>query len=206
MKNTLNSRLLMSMLVVTISLLPVQVSLCQAAATPASVPVELPAEDKKVAVEEIDKETDKATVPEKPAKKEPFMSTGMMIGVGAGAVVLLGGAIALGSGGGGDDSSDPVVPPTMDQLVSPWSAVGNQPGSGRSYTGTFHLYSGGSLGYDLNVSSGEHLVGGGSWRINGYQLEVHTDHGSLYSGSFTPGNYSIIQMNANTQWNVTLTR
>jgi len=202
MKNTANSRLLMSMLVVTISLLPVQVSLCQAAATPESVPVELPAEDKKVAVEE----TYNATVLERPLKIKPFMSTGMMIGVGAGAVVLLGGAIALGSGGGGDDSSDPVVPPTMDQLVSPWSAVGNQPGSGRSYTGTFHLYSGGSLGYDLNVSSGEHLVGGGSWRINGYQLEVHTDHGSLYSGSFTPGNYSIIQMNANTQWNLTLTR
>jgi len=205
MKSIPMSRVLTPMLVAAIFLLPVQISLCQTVAAPESVPVELPAEKNKVAV---DKTAGNATVPASTHKKDSSLSTGTWIGIGAGAVVLLGGAVALGSGGGSGSSggSDPVVPPTAAQMVSAWQAVGEQPGSGRTYTGTYHLYDGGSIGYDLNVSSGEHLVGSGSWRTNGYQLEIHTDHGSLYSGSFSPGVYTIIHMNANTQWNLTLTR
>lgn len=220
MKNTSMSRVLTPMLVAAISLLPIQIPLCQAAAAPESVPVELPVEKNKVIV---DKTPDNAIVLPEVAKYDSSLSTGTWVGIGAGAVVLLGGAVALGSGGGGDDSSsvaatngvttgssggggDSVAPPTAGQLVSAWHGAGEQPGSGRTYTGTYHLYDGGSIGYDLNLSSGEHYVGGGSWRINGYQLQIHTDHGSLYSGSFSPGVYTIIHMNANTQWNLTLTR
>jgi hypothetical protein len=90
--------------------------------------------------------------------------------------------------------------------VSAWHAAGEQPGSGRTYTGTYHLYDGGSIGYDINISSGEHYVGGGSWSINGYQLQINTDHGSHYGGSFSPGVYTVIRMSANTQWLLTLSR
>lgn len=140
----------------------------------------------------------------------PF-STNMMIGVGAGAALLIGGGIALaggGSGGGGSDASASAsaVPPTPDQLVSAWHVEGSQVGSGLTYVGTFQLYQGGALGYDLMVSDGEHLVGGGGWSLYGYQLQMHTDHGSLYSGSFAPGNISSISMNANTQWTITMVR
>ena len=203
MKND-KSPVLVSMLAAVITLLPVQVTLCQAAAVETSIPVELHPENKKVAVETSEKATPSVKTGN---AEESSMSTGMMIGIGAGAVVLLGAAIAVGSGGGGgDDPAAPIVPPTANNLVDAWHAEGEQPGSGRTYSGTYHLYDGGSLGYDLTVSSGEHLVGGGSWRINGYQLQIHTDHGSRYSGEFTPGNYTVIHMSANTQWNSTLTR
>ncbi len=141
------------------------------------------------------------------AEDDKFFTTGMMIGIGAGAAVLVGGAIALGGGGGGGGGDDvPAVPPTADQLVSAWHAEGDQPGSGRTYSGTYHLYQGGSLGYDLQVSSGEHFVGGGSWKLTDYQLQIHTDHGSLYTGSFIPGNITTIHLTSNSQWNLALTR
>ncbi len=222
MKNTPMSRVLTPMLVAAISLLPVQISFCQAAAAPESVPVELPVEKNKVVV---DKTPDNATVLPKVTTYDSSLSTGAWVGIGAGAVVLLGGAVALGSGGGGDDTGsaagtidvntgtsggssggDSAAPPTAGQLVSAWHAAGEQPGSGRTYTGTYHLYDGGSIGYDINISSGEHYVGGGSWSINGYQLKINTDHGSHYGGSFSPGVYSVIHMSADTQWLLTLSR
>lgn len=217
MKNPSMSRVLTPMLVAAISLLPVQIPLCQAAAAPESVPVELSVEKNKVAVE---KTTGNATVLPKVETYDSSLSTGTWVGIGAGAVVLLGGAIALGSSGGGDDSNaatttgtsgdtgggDSVTPPTAGQLVSAWHAAGEQPGSGRTYTGTYHLFDGGSIAYDINISSGEHYVGGGSWSINGYQLRINTDHGSHYGGSFSPGVYTVIHMSADTQWLLTLSR
>ncbi len=210
-KKKIMSRGLVSLLAVLFALLPVQVTLCQAAeSTVVSLPVggslaDGNTEKKKVvrtskdAFDEAEKSED---------DEESSISTGMWIGIGVGAAGLIGVAVAVGGGGGGggDEPPAPIVPPTAAQIVDAWAAAGNQPGSGRTYTGTYHLYDGGSLGYDLQVSSGEHLVGSGSWRITGYQLDIHTDHGSLYSGSFVPGNINTINMNANTGWNLTLNR
>jgi len=187
--------------------LPVQVTLCQAAETNTAT---LPVEGKKGSIEKKTAVTPSREPAEDTGKSteedDSSLSTGMWVGIGVGAAAVIGVAIAAGGGGGGDDAPAPIVPPTADSLVSPWHAEGNQPGSGRTYSGTYHLYQGGSLGYDLQVSSGEHLVGSGSWRITEYQLQMRTDHGSLYSGNFTPGIYTVIHMNANTGWNLTLTR
>ena len=194
------SQILTLMLVAIISFLPVQVALANTVTIPTNSPVELHPENKKVALDT----TEKSAVPAETYGMLP-LSNNMMIGIGAGAAVLLGVAVAVDDGSGGSDPA-PVVPPTAAQLVDAWQAVGDQPGSGRTYTGTYHLYDGGSIGYDLQVSSGEHLVGTGSWRITDYYLEIHTDHGSLYSGQFTPGIYTSIHMNATSQWNLHLTR
>lgn len=206
-KNTLVLRIFVPLLAAIFAFLPAQISLCQAAET---TTVLLPVEgnvikgdtEKKSAVK-------KSPAPEQeqkdPEPEESPMSTGLIIGIGVGAAALVGVAVAVGGSSGGEPPA-PVGPPTADSLVGPWHGEGNQPGSGLTYSGTYHLYQGGSLGYDLNVSDGEHLVGGGSWRINGYRLDVHTDHGSLYSGSFAPGVTNVINMNANTGWNLTLNR
>ena len=75
----------------------------------------------------------------------------MMVGIGVGAAVLIGEAIAIGSNSGGGDGGDnntpaPVTPPTSDQLVSSWNADGVQPGSGWTYYGTVSAVSGGIFG------------------------------------------------------------
>ncbi len=207
-----------SLLVAVFSFLPVQISFCQAAAIVTGSP---PADGNTEKKSEVDTSHAIVTDNEESSEEdEQSLSKGMMIGIGAGAVVLVGVAIAAGSGGGSGGSTAVSVPgttpvtvpsssaaaPAPAQLVAAWHAEGNQPGSGKTYTGTYHLFDGGSIGYNLYVSDGEHLVGGGSWRVNGFQLQIHTDHGSLYSGNFAPGNYSYINMNANSQWNLTLTR
>jgi len=190
--------MLVPLLVAVLSFLPVQLALAQAAQ----------ATNKVDSVTTLKPEVHKKAVEaeETGSVEEEFsLSTGTMIAIGAGAVVLVGGAIALGT-----DSSDspppPPTPPTADQLVNPWHAEGNQPGSGLTYTGTYHLYQGGALGYDLYVSNGQRLVGGGAWRIDHYTLSIHTDHGSLYRGDFAPGNLNSVNLNSNTGWNLTLTR
>lgn len=208
-----------SLLAAVFAFLPVQISYCQAATIVAGSPPANGNTEKKSEVK-----TSRSTVTdteESSGKEGKGLSKGMMIGIGAGAAVLIGVAIAAGGGGGGGgdtaavsvpgtapapQQSSSAAPPTPAQLVSAWHAEGNQPGSGKTYTGTYHLFDGGSIGYDLFVNTGEHLVGGGSWRVSGFQLQIHTDHGSLYSGNFAAGNYSQINMNANTQWNLTLTR
>lgn len=210
MKNKKTVLIFLPLLVAALSVLPAQVSLAQA--TEATKKVDTvttlkPTEHKKAVTEDETAEPQKPTssVNETVAEEEEFsLSTGTMIAIGAGAAVLLGGAIALAT-----DSSDPPpppTPPTAEQLVSPWHAEGNQPGSGLTYTGTYHLYQGGGLGYDLYVSNGQHLVGGGAWRIDHYTLYLHTDHGSLYKGEFAPGNITTVNLNSNTGWNLTLTR
>lgn len=199
------------LLITVFTFLPAQLTLCQAAeVTAVTLPMAGNSEEngnteKKTAVVNSD-ETDPAI--DAAEEDDESMSTGMKVGLAVGAAAAVGAGIALAAGSGSDSggSSGSTEPPTAASLVGAWSAAGDQPGSGRTYTGTYHLYDGGGLGYDLNVSSGEHLVGSGSWRITEYLLEMHTDHGSLYSGQFTPGVYNIIHMNANTQWNLTLTR
>ncbi len=214
MKKNKTLQISVFLLVASIALFPIQGALAQAgeeAHTPKkeSTDILLPLDSTQTKTGDnvtLD-ETSKQAVTIKPeAEDDEFFTTGMMIGIGAGAAVLVGGAIALGGGGGGGGDDAPVVPPTADNLVSAWHAEGNQPGSGRTYSGTYHLYQGGSLGYDLHVSSGEHFVGGGSWKLTDYQLQIHTDHGSSYTGSFVPGNITTINLNSNSQWNLTLTR
>lgn len=162
-----------------------------------------------------DVESTEKVVPEDTKKQEvsstkndeSSLSTPKLIGIGVGAAALIGGVAALGGGGGGGDGDVAVqTPPTSDQLVSAWHAEGNQPGSGLTYSGTFQLYQNGGLAYNLYVSDGEHLVGGGSWRLNGYTLYIRTDHGSVYSGNVPSGNVTSLSLNSNTGWNLTLTR
>lgn len=209
-KSTIVLHIFVPLFAALFTFLPVQVTLCQAAETDTIL---LPVTgnkgniEKKTAVVSSKEAADDTE--ESSTEDESSLSTGMMIGIGAGTAALIGIAVAVGGGGGGDDEPPaPVAPPTADHLVDAWHAEGNQPGSGKTYTGTYHLYDGGSIGYDLQVSSGEHLVGSGSWRVNEYQLQIHTDHGSLYSGEFAPSNtsYTVIHMSANSQWNLTLTR
>lgn len=209
MKSKMVLRAVVSLLVLVSVFVPLQVSVCLAASSDA---VLLPVFQEEAPGKEeggVDPFEEVATPPEVPVpdEEEPFFSTGMKIGVGAAAAIALG--VAVSSGGGSAASPAPVVPavpPTADQLVDPWHVEGQQPGSGRSYTGTFHLYQGGALGYDLNLSDGVHLVGGGNWRLTEYLLQIYTDHGSLYSGSFVPGNITSVHLNANTGWTVTLSR
>ncbi len=195
MKNKKIVPIVVMVLVTLISVLPVQITLCQAA----EVAEKVETGKTKESVEPKD------TVETDDEEDTPFFSTGMKIGIGVGAAVLLGGAIALGGDGGGGDSAPP-VPPTADELVSAWHADANQPGSGLTYSGTYHLYQGGGLGYDIYISNGQHLTGGGAWRIEGYNLSVHTDRGSLYRGTFAPGNIISVSLNSNTGWVLTLTR
>jgi len=210
-------RVFLPLLIVVVALLPVQAAFCQSVEI---VPT-LVADKTKVlkssdSTEKLIVEKDTAGRTEAPRspvessqrKSSSSFSTGAKIAISAGVAALaVGVAVAVGGGGGGGSSSPPLTPPTADQLVSPWHAEGHQPGSGRSYTGTYHLYQGGGLGYDLHRSDGQHLVGGGGWRINEYTLTMHTDHGSRYKGNFVPGNYSTISLNApNSGWTVTLTR
>ena len=204
-KSKIVSYVFVPLLAALFAFLPVQVTLCQAAETNT---VSLPVEGHKGNVEKetaADASKDAVGDTEKSSKDdESSLSTGMMIGIGAGAAVLIGVAVAAGGGGGGGDA--PVGPPTADQLVAAWHAEGSHPATGRTYSGTFHLYQGGALGYDIWVTDGRHLVGGGSWVLNGYQLQIRTDHGSLYSGELTPGVYTVIHLMSNTAWNLTLTR
>jgi len=200
MKNKRIVRLVLPLLVAVMFILPVQLKICQAAETAEKIVLK---ESKKDSAPSTEKDLAPST-----EDSESFLSSPLMIGIGA--AVLVGGAVALGSSGGGDSDSTETAasqtPPTADQLVDPWHAEGNQPGSGRSYSGTFHLFQGGILGYDIYVSDGEHLVGGGSWRLDGYTLSIHTDHGSLYKGDFAPGNINVISLSSSTGWNLTLTR
>ena len=112
------------------------------------------------------------------------MSTGMKytLGVG-GAVVALVGIAAL-AGGGSSDSSP--TPPTEEQMVGPWQANASSV-DGRTYTGTYTLYSGGSHSYDIYVSDGNHKVGSGAWKLVEYDLEIRNYSGSTYRGTFTEG-------------------
>jgi len=211
------TRVLFPLLVTVITLLPVQVTSCLAAEVAnksnsgkTSV-VESPASTERVVGEKnVPEKTDEQQASKKSYSDEETLSTGMKIGIGVGIAAVVIGALAIGgsSGGGGSSSPPPEpTPPTADNLVSPWNAEGYSPGSGKTYTGTYHLYQGGRLGYDIFRSDGVHLIGSGSWRINGYTLSMNTDHGSRYIGDFTPGNTNTITLVANNSgWVTTLSR
>lgn len=77
---------------------------------------------------------------------------------------------------------------------------------GGPITGRYQLFQGGSLAYDLYVSDGEHLTGGGSWSLSEYTLTMHTDHGSTYVGDFEAGKITTVSLNSNSGWGLTLSR
>lgn len=219
MKYKKSERVILQILVVLTTIIPVQVTLAESVSKVETIEAsaekvvkvydnasvikadgEVTAE---VPVLEDESKKTKATTLPSPLKKTS-LSTGAKVGIGVGAVVLVGGVIAL-AGGGGGGSSAPATPPTADSLVSAWQATANQPGSGLTYTGTYHLYQGGAISYAIYVSDGQQLAGGGSWSIEEYQLTIRTEH-SVYSGSFAPGNISSVDLNSNTGWNLFLTR
>ncbi len=194
-------------LVLTTLLIPLHVSVCLAESTILTTQSKKKVSSNTPAAETVKPPvTQRTTTTTETGAETPAMSTGMMIGLGAGAAVLVGVAIAAGSGGGGSSSGFSTAPPTAAMLTGRWNANGEQPGSGLTYTGFYTFYAGGSLGYDLNVSDGEHMVGGGSWSNSGYELIVRTDHGSTYDGSFAPGLYSNITLGSNVGWGLVLTR
>ncbi len=203
--------LLLPTLVVLISLLPVQVALCQSMTavkkiTASSEKTVVKQTETSSQVENEKEDTKRNVTPVAETETtESSLSTGAIIGISAGAIALIGGAVALA--GGGSDSSPPApTPPTADQLVGPWRAAANQPGSGLTYTGTYQLFQGGGIAYNLYVSDGEHFIGGGSWRITEYTLYIHTDHGSHYVGTFVPGIITTVSLNADSGWTLTLAR
>jgi cytoskeletal protein RodZ len=122
--------------------------------------------------------------PEATSKEgEEGMSTGMKytLGVG-GAVVALVGIAALAGG----SSDSPPTPPTEEQMLGPWTANANAV-DGRTYSGTYTLYSGGSHSYDIYVSDGNHKVGSGAWKLVDYNFELRNYSGSTYRGTFAQG-------------------
>lgn len=146
--------------------------------------------------------------------RKETISSSTLLKIGGG-VAITAGLIALAASGGGGSShgsdngsrtASSSEPPLPDRFVSAWKATGDQPGSGRTYIGEFHLYPGGALSYALSVSNGEQLSGSGNWGLSGYQLTVRTDHGSIYSGYVTPGDYNLVHLNSNTGWNLYLAR
>ncbi|MFW2365596.1 MAG: hypothetical protein ACN4GW_04220 [Desulforhopalus sp.] len=152
--------------------------------------------------EESSEESEVASAGDSETEQEK-MSTMGKVGIAAGAVAVVGVALALGGGSSG--SSAPPEPPTAEHLVSAWSASASSADS-RSYTGKYHLYNGGALGYDLNLSDGTRKVGGGHWSISGYELTLRNDTGTVYSGTFAPGNTTSITLHTNVGWTLELSR
>lgn len=139
-----------------------------------------------------------------PEVESEGMSTGMKytLGVG-GAVVALVGIAAL-AGGSSSDSSP--TPPTEEQMVGPWSADANSV-DGRTYSGTYTLYSGGSHSYDLYISDGRHKVGSGAWKLVDYDLEIRNYSGSTYRGTFAQGvKNTVTTYTTDGRWKDTLTK
>ncbi|BHH84220.1 hypothetical protein [Desulforhopalus sp. 52FAK] len=223
MKYKKSKRVILQILVVLTTIIPVQVALAGSVSTVETIEanaekvvkvndnVSVTKADGEVTAEvpmlEDGSKKAKPTTQPIPSKKTS-LSTGAKVGIGVGAVVLVGGVVALagGSGGSGGGSSEPAGPPTADSLVSAWQATANQPGSGLTYTGTYHLYQSGAISYAVYISDGQQFAGGGSWTLEEYRLTIRTDHGSVYSGSFAPGNISSVDLNSNTGWNLFLTR
>lgn len=142
-----------------------------------------------------------------PKVESTGMSTGMKytLGVG-GAVIAIVGIVALAGGSSSDSSDSPPTPPTDAQMVGAWSAAANSV-DGRTYTGTYTLYSGGSHTYDIYVSDGRHKVGSGAWKLVDYTLELRNFSGSTYRGTFAQGvTTSVTTVTTDSRWRTILTK
>jgi hypothetical protein len=182
-------------LVVTIAILPIAPESSIAAEVKNNTATVVLDDQSKTEVLATTAETTLKTIPAEDPKTSPApkaiskddekgMSTGMKytLGVG-GAVVALVGIAAL-AGGGSSDS--PPTPPTNEEMPGPWTANANSV-DGRTYSGTYTLYSGGSHSYDIYVSDGQHKVGSGAWKLVEYDLELRNYNGSTYRGTFDQG-------------------
>lgn len=182
-------------LIITIAILPVGPVSSIAAEVKNDTATVVLDDQSKTEVLETTSETTVTTPPAENAETSPTpevaskddgegMSTGMKytLGVG-GAVVALVGIAALATGGSSDS---PPTPPTEEQMLGPWTANANAV-DGRTYSGTYTLYSGGSHSYDIYVSDGNHKVGSGAWKLVDYNFELRNYSGSTYRGTFAQG-------------------
>ncbi len=137
------------------------------------------------------------------ASNDEGMSTGMIVGLSVAGVAAVAGIAALA--GSGSDSSSKI--PTQETVVGPWhaDAVGNVQGKG--YTGTYTLYAGGGHTYDIvdTVDSSDRKSGSGRWELNGANITLWNDTGSVYAGAFSDGNTALLNT-TNGWWTLTLTR
>ena len=200
-RNFIFFRLIIIPLTICMAILPTIPTTSFAAETQGnSGTVTLHSDQKKKSVEEkTEEETDKA---ESEDTEDEGMSTTTKIVIGAGTAVIIGAALALG-GGGGSSSPDPILPPTVEQLVGSWSASASSV-EHLSYTGTYTLYADATHSYDLHFNNGSRKVGRGRWDINGYRLSLHNDTGTTYSGEFAAGNIVTVRLYTTVGWTLDL--
>ena len=140
-----------------------------------------------------------------PVEVDEPMSTGMKVALGVGAgVVVIAGVAALAGGGGSGDSTP--TPPTTDQVVGAWHANAICT-DGRTYSGTYTLYAGGSHYFDITISDGTHIAGSGAWNLNEYDLELRNYQHSTYQGTFAEGIKTTVTLYATDgRWKLVLTK
>ncbi len=137
---------------------------------------------------------DELTIPQE--KKTADLSTSEMVGIGVGAVAVVGGLVALAGRGGSDSSSgSSTTYPTKKDIVGVWYAKGTRVvGELATYTGTYTFYANGTHKYDLYFSDGRHKVDGGRWVLVKNYFRLWNNSGSSYKGRFKNGDYSQIDV------------
>ncbi len=165
------------------------------------------AQDDPAAAAGVDKKTPKKPVKAQPDQQpEEGLSTLAKVGIGVGAVAVVGGVVALAAGGGSSDSSSSSAPSSA-KLVGQWNANASNDEYGLTFTGIFNLYEIGSYTYDYLVSDGMHEQGTGNWTLVGNRLTTVSDTGSTFVGDFQGGNFTTITMHHTVlQWVLNLTK
>ena len=171
----------------------VSISSMAAQNSSAEVPV-LPAEGKKVVVE------DPKTAEE---NNDEGMSTGMIVGLSVAGAAAVVGIVALA--GSGSDSSSKI--PTQETVLGPWHADAIGHVQGKGYTGTYTLYAGGGHTYNIvdTIDNSDRKSGSGHWELNGANITLWNDTGSVYVGTFSDGNTAVLDTTTG-WWTLTLTR
>jgi hypothetical protein len=167
------------------------------------------AEDAPAAAAGVDKQTPKKPVKAQPAQQpDEGLSTLAKVGIGVGAVAVVGGVVALAAGGsGGSSNSSSSSAPSSAKLVGQWDANASNDEYGLTFTGIFNLYDIGSYTYDYLVSDGMHEQGTGNWTLDGNRLTTVSDTGSTFVGDFQGGNFTTITMHHTVlQWVLNLTK
>jgi hypothetical protein len=146
--------------------------------------------------------------PNKPAQQpEEGLSTLAKVGIGVGAVAVVGGVVALAGGSGGSSNSSSSSTPASAKLVGQWDANASNDEYGLVFYGSFNLYEIGSYTYDYDVSDGMHEQGTGTWTLDGNRLTTVSDTGSTFVGEFQGGNFTTITMHhAQLQWVLILSK
>ena len=134
------------------------------------------------------------------------MSTLTKVGIGVGAVAVIGLAALAVSGGSGDSGP---TPPTQEQILGVWDVVGTSQIDEHTYYGSYNFYQIGSHTFDIMTSYAGRKTGRGNWRIDEgtYTFHIVNDTGSHYVGEFTPDNYTTITVRTvDGRWSSTLTK